>query len=771
MLSLSENEKRLFYAGGVFKDYTMTFPDLDLTITNETLHQEAVTVKESIIEAQEFTLGGCIASSIEFEVSEIIDVDLNGLKFAAAIALSEGNVSIPMGVYRVDSAKRVDDKDYKKVIAYDALYDASVDVSKWYADYFADGATHTVKETREALLIHLGMSFIKQNLINDDVVLSLTADTSSEMPGNVVLRSLCVLNSGFGKMSREGLFFVAYLGEMGLFPEETLYPAEKLYPEDDFANLSDGEDGANYRETQYEEYMVKPITSLIIETGSEESEVMIGSDSSNPYIIRSNFLLYGKSSDELKRIGQPIFNLIRNIVYRPNSTTLDGLPYLETGDAYMLQKRKDIIESYIFSRNLCGIQALKDTYEARGGELRANEVSVAEQIQRLQEKASEIEETVEEISEDLLEFEEKTTVRFETTEDSIEAEVARASKAEGNLSSRISITADSITAEVSRATSAENSLSSRIVQTADSITAEVSRATAAEGNLSSRITVTANEISSKVSKGDVCSEINQSSDRITLSSNRLVVNSSNFTLDASGNATFSGSLSGATGTFNGDLSSGTTYFYGLICRQGNFSVDGSSGAVHVTNLYPYSGSYIDINAILRTVSHGGVFGGDVIPSYSGAGNLGSSSYRWSEVYASKSAINTSDRRQKRDIKPIGEEYEKLWFSLKPVSFLFNGGDRTHWGMISQDLEETMKELGLTDIDVAMFCKDEKKTLDPVTGKMKDAVDENGEPEYLYSLRYGELIALNTHMLQKAYRKMAGQEQRIKELEEKLLKSR
>ena len=69
---MTDEQKKLFYTGGVFKDYTMSFDDIGLVITNDTLHQEAVTIKESIIEDNEFVLGGCIASSIEFEVSEII---------------------------------------------------------------------------------------------------------------------------------------------------------------------------------------------------------------------------------------------------------------------------------------------------------------------------------------------------------------------------------------------------------------------------------------------------------------------------------------------------------------------------------------------------------------------------------------------------------------------------------------------------------------------------------------------------------------------------
>ncbi len=129
--------------------------------------------------------------------------------------------------------------------------------------------------------------------------------------------------------------------------------------------------------------------------------------------------------------------------------------------------------------------------------------------------------------------------------DEIEMEVSRATKAEVELSSKLNITAEQITSEVTRAKSAESSLSSRIIQTADQLTAEVKRASSAENNLSSRIDVTATQISSKVSKGDVCSEINQSAEQIALRGNRLVVESTNFQLDANGNAIFSGTVDGA----------------------------------------------------------------------------------------------------------------------------------------------------------------------------------------------------------------------------------
>lgn len=65
----------------------------------------------------------------------------------------------------------------------------------------------------------------------------------------------------------------------------------------------------------------------------------------------------------------------------------------------------------------------------------------------------------------------RSSISVNSTE--IEAEVARATTAEENLSSRITINAESIISEVQRATGAESNLSSRITQNANSISATV----------------------------------------------------------------------------------------------------------------------------------------------------------------------------------------------------------------------------------------------------------------------------------------------------------
>lgn len=136
---------------------------------------------------------------------------------------------------------------------------------------------------------------------------------------------------------------------------------------------------------------------------------------------------------------------------------------------------------------------------------------------------------------------------------------------------------------------------------------------------------------------------------------------------------------------------------------------------------------------------------------------GDSSHRWKRFYAVNGTINTSDRNYKKDIQPIPEKFEQMFLKLKPTIFKFLDGDRDHIGAISQDVWETMKELGIKDTEFAGFCRDMKMKdiIDPdteeVTGQ-EPVLDADGNPEYIYSLCYQEFIFLIAHMVQKLWGK-------------------
>lgn len=141
--------------------------------------------------------------------------------------------------------------------------------------------------------------------------------------------------------------------------------------------------------------------------------------------------------------------------------------------------------------------------------------------------------------------------------------------------------------------------------------------------------------------------------------------------------------------------------------------------------------------------------------------LGLSSKLWKVVYAKTGTINTSDRTKKHDIKDLSEVYEKLFLNLQPKSFIFNDGDRVHIGAISQDVEDSMKELGLTAKEFAGFCKDirykytayNEEDGTPVESSKIPCKDEDGNIIYDYALRYQEFIFLTVHMVQKLWNRV------------------
>lgn len=148
------------------------------------------------------------------------------------------------------------------------------------------------------------------------------------------------------------------------------------------------------------------------------------------------------------------------------------------------------------------------------------------------------------------------------------------------------------------------------------------------------------------------------------------------------------------------------------------------------------------------------------PTNNGKVPLGGANYRWGQIYSTNASISTSDRKEKKDILPLDESAKDFIMALNPVSFKFIDGDsgRTHYGMIAQDVEEEMEELGMTPMDFAGFCKDQK------TVPFQDGEDILKsmpiEGEYTYGLRYEEFIPAMIKTIQM-------QQQEIDELKRQL----
>lgn len=119
---------------------------------------------------------------------------------------------------------------------------------------------------------------------------------------------------------------------------------------------------------------------------------------------------------------------------------------------------------------------------------------------------------------------------------------------------------------------------------------------------------------------------------------------------------------------------------------------------------------------------------------------------------------TSDKRIKEDFNTL-EQYEDLFFCLKPVSYKYKNGTsgRTHIGIVGQDVKEALHNNNLTTDDFAGYVEF------PTDEECMPYVQDNT----MCGVRLNEFVMLNTHMIQKLYKVIENQKQEIDLLKEKL----
>ena len=153
----------------------------------------------------------------------------------------------------------------------------------------------------------------------------------------------------------------------------------------------------------------------------------------------------------------------------------------------------------------------------------------------------------------------------------------------------------------------------------------------------------------------------------------------------------------------------------------------------------YSGSAMRIELIYYSDTD---FDHALRPSHDNLVDVGKSTNKYRNIYASNGVIQTSDLREKEEIKLLDESHLKLFRKLLPKSYKFIEGTsgRRHVGFVSQDVEEALKECNMTDMDFAGFIK--SPVYEVVDGKeTKNVID------HIYGLRYDEFVGILAFALQ------------------------
>lgn len=387
------------------KDLEIIFDGMDPIYADQVV-DDSFELTESIITDDDIRFGACRASQIKFKLANVPE-ELKGREFTINQLISDEHI-IPLGKFKVESAKLEDDLIFKEVIAYDKLKDADVDVSEWYNSLFPSGdETYTLKQFRSSLLAYLGVEEVDQTLPNDDMTVTKTIEPT-QISGRVVLEATVELNGAFGHINRQGKFVRIVL------PKLIDSTSEEITKD-------------IYMTVKFEEYEVKPVDKLQVRSEEDDIGAIYG-EGINTYVIQGNFLLYGKTAEELQTIAENVSVNIFGRAYRPYTAESIGLPYLEVGDTVTLTT-EDTVVSYILQRTLTGIQALKDEFEAPGSEEREQNFGVNNEIIQLQGKFAKIKKDVDGIVQTVGDIEQGVYTEIEQLADQLVLKI----DADGNI--------------------------------------------------------------------------------------------------------------------------------------------------------------------------------------------------------------------------------------------------------------------------------------------------------------------------------------------------
>lgn len=391
---------------------------------NTNIVGESLELKETLCSEEQLTFGSCEASEISFTTTDtesvgIVDKLLYCSTFPGYAVM--GTPTVNLGAFRITEDKLSSDRLKRSIKAVDLMYDIlKSDVTDWY-----NGLTFpmTLKAFRDSFFEHIGYAQEETTLVNDSMLVSKTLSTN-QLLGSTVIKAICEVNGVFGKMSRRTytpkVFKYVDLqnySKSALYPREDLYPSESLYPSGMDISEYQAFDVDQYFTVDYANYVSNEegLDKLIIRQEENDIGVTVGDGSTfdNVYVVHNNFLLYGLNASELTTVATNLYNKIKYIGYVPLTAVVRGNPCLEVGDAISIKSGDKTLNTFILERSLKGLEALKDTYTARGVDKYRGEANgINAQINQLRGKTTKIKADVEGLSVEVSDLEEDVSAEL-----------------------------------------------------------------------------------------------------------------------------------------------------------------------------------------------------------------------------------------------------------------------------------------------------------------------------------------------------------------------
>lgn len=743
MINSSLKEK--YWDSATDKQMVISVVGTNQKIDNSMLEIGTFALEESLCSESELKFGACEANCVKFTARNTAGNIIGKTISIEETIDGDSENPMPYGVFKVASDVPTADRTKRQITAYDAMYDIiNTDVKSWYAGL---SFPMTLRQFRDSFFAHLGIAQVETSLVNDSmtvnktIVATQTDDSSafteeSAISGKTVVTAICEINGCFGNINRNGKFEYVFLKAItsALYPAEDLFPSDNLFPSDANTESMTG----HYITFDYEDFQSKAITQLEIKTSEDNAGAIVGTAGNN-YSITGNFLVSDKTGAELEQIANNLLPVMKQAVYTPiKSCTCVGNPCLTLGEPIRFNTTREIVETYLLQRTLTGVQSKRDSISAQGTQTHSAKVnSIRDTLESVERRTGKLERNADHLQSTYEDLEEQTNTKFEQTAKSIVAEVNRAQKAEGQL----------------------------------------------DASLELKLGRDEND--------QVVSMINASADQITLSGNRLIVNSNNFQLDGDGRVSIVDSLNFIATSQGDDLviigldARGRPMLQNIridlnsVTDQDGVAIgDHASTADHATTADSATTAESARQCIMASTAHylQGIGlsdyvrisdNGNLIPSSSSV-YCGTNPNPFAGGYSSGGWKTTSDRRKKKDFRKLLEDdrFERFFELLQPMEYrLIENDKKMHIGFVAQDVEQAMTDCDISEnefygLEHAVFSEKDFESNE----EWKNFLEQNGGANDMYTLCYQEFIALNTAMIQKLQNRCSDFEQRLSALE-------
>lgn len=340
---------RDFYENGVRKLEIVTDDGISITDSTE-FRSEEFSMTENLCSKQQLRYGCCEAAFISFKIS-YVHRSLKGKWLTVRFRMMDDSL-YQIGRYKVDSDIPTADRQFRKITAYDVMYDIlNTDIAEWYNTIFpGDNTKVSYKDLRDSFFEYIGVAQETVSLPQDSVMVQKSVDVI-RLNGQYIIKAICEINGCFGHIDRSGIFQYVYLDELTTS-----------------SGYIDIDRSIRKKDAQYEDFVTQKVDCLkLYQTDSEEPYVY--GEGSNAYSIEDNMFLYGYTDAELEAIAENLYPIISKISYRPlTSISVKGDPTLPLGQGLRIVTKYETIYTYILERTMKGILSLTDTYAAKGRE-------------------------------------------------------------------------------------------------------------------------------------------------------------------------------------------------------------------------------------------------------------------------------------------------------------------------------------------------------------------------------------------------------------------